>query len=389
MRISFFSSANICGLISVTQREKRIKNLALRCGFLFLDRLIINMDKNNQIPQPDIDSLILKYVDGRITRPELAELESWLQESESNLQYYRQFRNMLDNNYPVNINTGAALEGVLQKINPGKEKSNVLFILQRIAAVLFIPLFLSFLLYFIFSEDNIREHENTFTTITAAFGTVSSFELADGSKVWLNSGSSLQVPEKFKKNKRLVKLVGEAYFEVRSNAFSPFLVQAADLTVEATGTKFNVMAYPDGQSSVTLAEGKVTITEEVSDEKILLLPGQHLAIGAENRVQNVEGGDVYKYYAWKDGKLVFRNDLLSDMIRRISLQYNVDIETLDAGILQNRYRATFDNESLTEVLDLLKLASPFSYREIPPVYQPDGSYSKRKIIITSSKPNQK
>jgi transmembrane sensor len=350
------------------------------------------MEKTTFNPQSGIDDLILKYVDGRITEKELAELEAWLKEKEDNLKYYRQFRNMLEHNIPSNINSGNALEKVLGRISePGKTR-NWLVSLQRVAAVLFIPLALSFMLFFIFHEIKNKQEENRYTTITAAFGTTSSFELQDGSKVWLNTGSRLQVPERFTKNHREVRLSGEAYFEVKSDPSSPFLVEAGNFTVEATGTRFNVMAYPGDKPSVTLAEGKVMVSilkNGHENVRIPLTPGEHLAADPDNPVKSLESGDVYKYYAWKDGVLVFRNDLLSDIIRRISLQFNVDIETQDTCILQNRYRATFDHESLTEVLDLLKLASPFSYKEIQLVSLPDGTYSKRKIIITSAKPKLK
>jgi len=348
------------------------------------------MEINHNSPKTDIDKLVIKYVDGRITRRELDELESLLQDSEDNLMYYRQIRNMLENNVPVNVNSGHALEQVLQRIDHKTKNRKIFKTLQRIAAVLFIPLLISFLIFFMNNEKNRQDEENSYRTITAVIGTVSSFDLQDGSRVWLNTGSSLQVPERFSKDKRQVRLSGEAYFEVRADESCPFLVQAGNFTVKATGTRFNVMAYTGGKPSVSLAEGKVSVSVRRGSGKISeipLLPGQHLAIGNENQVSDIIEGDVYKFYAWKDGKLVFRNDLLSDIIQRISLQYNVDIEAADPGILNIRYRATFDNESLTEVLDLLKLASPFSYKEIQPVIQPDGSYSKRRIIISSIKPN--
>lgn len=348
------------------------------------------MEINQINPKADIDKLVIKYVDGRITRRELDELERLLQESEDNLKYYRQIRNMLENNVPVNVNSGHALEQVLERIEKKSKNRNIFITLQRIAAVLFIPLLISFLFFFINNEKSRRNEENSFRTITAVIGTISSFELQDGSRVWLNTGSSLQVPERFSRDQREVKLIGEAYFEVRSDENYPFLVQAGNLSVKATGTRFNVMAYSGGKPSVSLAEGIVAVSiahENGTVEDIHLLPGQHLIFRNGSQSGDIEEGDVYKYYAWKDGKLVFRNDLLSDIIQRISLQYNVDIEAVDSRILQNRYRATFDKESLSEVLDLLKLASPFSYKEIPPVIQPDGSYSKRKIIISSIKPN--
>lgn len=98
----------------------------------------------------------------------------------------------------------------------------------------------------------------------------------------------------------------------------------------------------------------------------------------------IETGDTYKHFAWKDGKLVFRNDNISEVARRISLQYNIDIEIKGEEIKKYRYRATFENEPLGELLRLLKLSSPIEYSEIKPKALPDGTFSKRKIIIFST-----
>lgn len=348
-------------------------------------------DKNILPDQEQIDRLILRYADGKIGREDLDILEKWIAESEDNLRYYRQVRNILGNSSPMNINTGRALENVLSRTGLRKKNTEILSILQRVAAVLFLPLIITFLLTFYLHDKKDKEEAAQYRTITAAFGTISTFELQDGSKVWLNSGSTLQAPDRFMSAKRIVKLTGEAYFEVKSDASAPFIVQSGDMEVEATGTRFSVMAFAGRQPAVTLAEGKVMVQVRLDGNRLKsfpLFPGQHLEVRKDRSGVDTETGDIYRYYAWKDGKLIFRNDLFSDIIERINLQYNVDIEVTDPEILKNRYRATFEDESLTEVLDLLKLASPFSYREISPVTRPDGSHSKRKIIISSIKPIQ-
>ena len=338
--------------------------------------------------QAEIDRLIQKYASGDISRHQMQVLGNWAKENDSNLKYYRQFRKIFDNNLPHAIQTGTALENVLARIEEKNKGKRIVFILQRIAAVLFIPLVISILLYLFIHHERNQDAEIRYRTITSAFGSVCSFDLNDGSRVWLNSGSSLQVPERFAKDERLVRLSGEAYFEVKSDRSSHFIVETWNFSVEATGTRFTVMSYINQTPSVTLAEGRVTVhtlLENRNLENIPMLPGQHLSIDLNNKGIILEQGETYKYYSWKDGKLVFRDDLLANVMQRISLQYNVDIEIADQSILQNRYRATFENESLTEVLDLLKLASPINYREIDPVSLPDGSYSHKKIIITARK----
>jgi len=259
---------------------------------------------------------------------------------------------------------------------------------QKVAAILLFPLLLSLAWFSIARNVEHRRMENSYNTITAAFGSFSSLELPDGSKVWLNSGSRLKYPMRFSEHNRNVFLNGEAYFEVHSNAALPFIVNTPYFAVKATGTRFNVTSYKNNLTpSVTLVEGKVSV-REVShsshhDTLVFLHPGQHMEYDTLLGKTTIQSVDTYKYVAWKDGKLVFRNDLLSEVARRISLQYNVDIEVIGDKINKNRYRATFENQPLNELLELLKMSAPIDYKEINPVHLPDNSFSKRKIIIYS------
>jgi ferric-dicitrate binding protein FerR (iron transport regulator) len=348
---------------------------------------MMNTEMNNT-NQEIIDKLIVRFADGDINQNELSVLENWVKESNQNQKYFQQFKNILDNSRPDQVLTGDALEKVLSNISSVPINTDWLTILQKVAAILFIPLFISMLWLFLNEKSKTQIDNEKLTSIEAPFGTISSFELQDGSKVWLNAGSSLQFPREFAEGQRNVKLNGEAYFEVHSDEQSPFVVHTKNLSVTATGTRFDVMAYEGRQLSVTLAEGKVNVQTNTSDQKskkILMRADQHITFNADLSTYEIEFGDAYKHLSWKDGKLIFRNDLLTDIMERISLQYNVDVVITDKKIAQNRYRATFENESLTDVLDLLKLASPFTYQEINPVSLPDGSFTRRKIILTSSK----
>jgi ferric-dicitrate binding protein FerR (iron transport regulator) len=345
--------------------------------------------KMKNLNKSKIDQLIQGYSEGKISRDDMLHLERWVQESDTNLNYFFQYKNILDNSSPLNINNGLALEKVLGRISTKKQKPGLFQVLFKIAAVLFIPLLISTLFLWGRRTAEKRDGEKHMITMHAAFGCVSSFKLDDGSAVWLNSGSSLSFPEKFTGEDRLVYLTGEAYFEVKSNEKAPFIVQAERFTVKATGTRFNVMSYTDQPRSITLAQGKVILIVDAKNQPakaLMMKPNQHISIDRTTAEISTEFGDTYKHYSWKDGKLIFRNDLMEDVMQRISLQYNVDIEIADDILLQNRYRATFENESLTDVLDLLKLASPFKYRQINPVSLPDGSYTRKKIIISKSAP---
>ena len=345
-----------------------------------------NMEKIDSV---SADNLIVNYLGGKASEDEILKLEAWIRESDENQKYFNQLKNIWDAAADIPISTDKALSKVLKQINKGqKSKLSFFQIVQRIAAILFIPLLVSMLWLYSGNNFNSSNSNITYNKAVAAFGTFSELELPDGSKVWLNAGSTLRYPDKFSNDNRLVYLVGEAYFEVHSNESIPFLVSTPYFTVKATGTKFNVRAEKNFLTpSVTLIEGKVAVQKNCSDKGngliTLLQPQQHMTYDTLSGHFTIQTEDPYKHFAWKDGKLVFRNDNISEVARRISLQYNVDIEIKGDEIKKYRYRATFENEPLNELLRLLKISSPIDYTEVKPTALPDGTFSRRKIIIYS------
>ena len=345
-----------------------------------------NMDNT---PTGSVDHLIASYLEGKASEDEILMLESWIQESEVNLKYFRQFKNIWEISFELPVSTDKALSKILNQINSGKKQIVYLQILQRIAAVLFIPLLVAFL--WLTAGKNFKNNnpDIAYHKVVATSGTFSLLELPDGSKVWLNSGASLRYPDKFNKDDRTVFLTGEAYFEVHSDKAMPFFVKTSYFTVKATGTKFNVRAEKNYRTpSVTLVEGKVAVQKlnsgNQNDLITILEPNQHMTYDTLSKQITLQTEDPYKHFAWKDGKLVFRNDNILEVARRISLHYNVDIEIKGDEIKKYRYRATFESVPLAELLRLLKISSPIDYSEVNPKALPDGTFSKRKIIIFSA-----
>jgi len=335
-----------------------------------------------------INKIIANYLIGNASKEEIQKLELWVLESDKNRTYFNQMRNVWENTQVLPISTENSLQKVLKSINKQNDGISLWHFWQKIAAVLIIPLIIATIVQSIGIRSTVTDSNPAYHTAVSTAGTYSMLELPDGSKVWLNAGSSLRYPDRFEKNSRTVDLVGEAYFEVHSDVSSPFLVSTPSFVVKATGTHFNVSAYKNYPTpSVTLAEGKVSIFKtcaENPDNLIATLkPQQHMKYVIAEGKFTISNEDTYKYIAWKDGKLVFRNDMLTDVVRRIGLQYNVDFVIVDDKIKHYRYRATFENEPLNELLRLLKLSSPIDYREINPKPLPDGTFSRRKIILSA------
>ena len=163
----------------------------------------------------------------------------------------------------------------------------------------------------------------TMNTLVVPRGRRSSLLLADGSRIWVNSGSVLRFPSHFDEKQRLIEAEGEIYIEV-VKAKIPFLVKTDKFTVNVLGTKFNISSYTDEEeSSVVLVEGSVNVCTK-KNEQIRLTPNQKLSFLAnKNKIETV---DVYDYISWKDGMLRFKKETMSNILKRLSRYYNIPIK---------------------------------------------------------------
>lgn len=253
--------------------------------------------------------------------------------------------------------------------------------LVRVAAVLAVPLLLTSLTlgYLAFHAD---EEVVRYAQVRAAQGTIVRYELPDKSVVWLNAGSELSFPTVFDDAKREVALKGEAYFEVTADKEHPFYVHTpAGPSVYVYGTKFNVSAYADeGAMETVLEEGKVNVL--TADRKVVTLsPGERLLYDKTTQRMLKGKADVYEKTAWKEGKLIFRNTPLDEVLKRLSRHFNVTMTFHNHSGKEYHYRATFRDETLPQILDYLGESASLKWRMEETVKQADDSFSKKSIII--------
>ncbi len=342
------------------------------------------------LEQDELYELIAKYLALTANDDEIELIENWVRLNDENRKYFTQIKNIWESSdktiLPSDISLDSSLKNILSRISSGSKTKSFWFYWNRVAAIL-ILVFITAVTIKIFYNSHYNGNQNiVYNEVYATYGTRSALKLSDGSSVWLNSGSSLKYPDKFCNGKRTVYLKGEAYFEVHSDVTQPFIVQTSTISVKATGTKFCVSAYTnDNLAEVTLIHGKVFVTQTInnmqSKEIAELQPDQHLVLDTLSGKVDIKNEDGYKYIAWKDGRLVFRNEPFSQVIKKISQLYKVDIEIQGNELNDYRYRATFEDESLSEILKLLKLSSPIDYKEIKRKHLQDGTFTKRKIII--------
>lgn len=331
----------------------------------------------------EIDTLIAKYFSEGLTPEEKVVLTTWLNENADGKAYFNQMRNIWQVSRPAfkpeTIDSQSAEARVMGKIRNRKwTQTPVLVWWQRVAAIIILPLLL--LMGYLMNRESLTA-EVAYQEVFSPSGVRSQISLPDGSKVWLNSGSRLKYPVVFKSGERDVYLSGEAYFEVHSDKSNPFVVATERLKVKATGTAFNVEAYStDTVVAVTLVHGKVNVN--INNEKnIDLAPNQRVCYNNLSGTYRLTEADTYKWCAWRNGVLVFRDDRLDYVFKKIGLMYNVDISVKNPQIASQLYRATFEGESLDEILRLMKMTAPIRYEKIERFKTRKGEFSKEKIEV--------
>ena len=315
------------------------------------------------------EDILIRYINGMLTEEEAAEVKNWRAASLENEKLLEQvyFTAQVASRLKVmrTVNPDEALSRFKSRIHK-KEKRlalrQVLGVIQRAAAVLFIPVFLlSAYLFIQQGQGNVRT-----LAVRTNPGVVSAFDLPDGSKVWLNANSELRYPSDFNADTRTVELTGQGYFEVTKNAHKPFIVKAdKDYSVEVLGTSFNVEAFEkDDFVSTTLIEGKVRFDymKNRQSTAVLMKPGQKLTYdSSSSRIQLIETNGESEI-AWKDGKVVFHATPLPEALRMLEKRFNVTFVLSNERLRSEAFTGSFSHQRLERILEIFKISSNIKWR---------------------------
>jgi len=261
-------------------------------------------------------------------------------------------------------------------------KSRFFNLILKAAAVLFLPLLIYSGWNLLSSSDESKE---VCVEITAPAWTRAQFSLPDGTTGWLNSKSGIKYTGDFIKNRK-VELTGEAYFNVKKDEDNPFCVSTGDILLEVLGTRFNVASYNDEKEvEVVLEEGSLRFINISLDHSRLMKPNDLIVYNKELKSISSSVVQPKKYLSWTEGALIFRNDPIDVIARRIGRWYNADVEIVSNIDTNLRLRATFFDENLEEVLKILKMSLPMDYRIQDAAIRSDSTYTRRKILILPEK----
>jgi len=192
--------------------------------------------------------------------------------------------------------------------------------------------------------------------------------LADGTFIHLNAGSVLKYPSNFDGNsKREVFLEGEAYFKVAKDKSSPFIVKTENLDTRVYGTEFNVSAYlNDNTTEVILVEGIVGVQEATkksnfTNNYVIIKPSQKASIGKTLNGLKIENVNVNSYIAWKSGVLMFKNENIGNIFKKLERQFNIEIQNNYSELYNHSYTGVFKSENIDEILTIISTHTNFSY----------------------------
>lgn len=219
-------------------------------------------------------------------------------------------------------------------------------------------------------QKTLRNEKVVYNTLLVPYGKRSTIKLADGTVVWLNSGSKLVYPAIFNGRVREVYLEGEAIFEVSHDKDHPFKVFSENHEIEVLGTVFDVCNYLDENSIRTvLKSGSVQIASKDKDSdnwnKILKLsPGDMSTYNKKENIIKTRKVNVDNYFSWRDGILIFKNDNLKYIMAKLSRYYNVDIVINDGDLAKETFSGYLDlKDDIEKVIQTIQETYNFNYRE--------------------------
>ncbi len=359
-------------------------------------------------PIKDKFVLIARYLDNKCTPEEKHRLYELLISSDNERSFKEELFSLLDkfqeaqdeyrsvdferiyNDLLSEIKYRETKELERQQLQKRRKLKRLVFEVISLAAVFCIAFFLGSLLN---HRDNIiaavPSVSTTYNEIKAPLGAKTEIKLNDGTEVMLNAGSSIKYRSDYNSLNRDLVLEGEAYFKVARNVDLPLVVNAGNINIKATGTEFNVKAYADeGIIETTLVDGEVEISQKGNNDKngILVLEPNQKAIYAIRsdqltieKIKEIEPlavkpakvitdkimvspkTDVEQVTAWTKNKLIIRSENLESLCTKLQRKYDVTFVFLDEGLRKHHFSGILLDETLQQVLDVIKLTAPVDY----------------------------
>lgn len=314
------------------------------------------------------DELLIAYFKGEVSDEEAQQITEWIEAKIEHQRYYQQLCRLFEVSYWIE-DIPEQTEVAFPKKTKALPWKHYVISFMKVAAIFV----LGFALHFFLNWQKTTHHELQHQ-IHVPTGQHVEIMLADGSKVWLNSGSTLTFPSKFNGKKRMVELDGEGFFEVKSDKEHPFIVSTSKYQVKAVGTSFNIYDYQDSpQFEAALLNGKVEVTTNAKKSSVVILtPNQRAALcQGVLKVKPIENANNY---LWRKGILYFNEPLL-EVFDKLQKYYDIEFQIRNSSLTRKspyctgKFRA---KDGLEHIIRVLKETNHFDYQI---------DYESKKIII--------
>lgn len=302
------------------------------------------------------------FLFGKLTFQELNSLMKWCKtSSENELLFSKMLKVRVLRKY-TDFNSSDNIEIALQKLNKKIAQRNTwrkFRYVYKYAAIYIVFFSAGFSLW-----NRYITPEKYISIVVEKDENVKKILLKDGTVVWLNSASSLYIPENFEKDRRLVRLEGEAYFDVKKDSLHPFLVNAGYVNLKVLGTSFNLKTdISNKQIETILVSGKVTLQNSKKQDVIRLSPGEKVTYTHDENRFFIETVDPAIQTSWYLNQMIFDNNTLREIVNKLSLMYDININIQSKKLADRKFRCVINkDETLTEVLDILTFLAPVKYK---------------------------
>lgn len=349
------------------------------------------MEKNLNISSNEKKALI-NYFSGHLTAEDSTILNNWLEKSKENQLLFDQFSDIWQSADFVKHHETIDVEEAWKEIQHRLSKSRsaqqqATFKWLKVAAVLMLAFISGGIGHYFLSQKPASTEPPLLVECVAPLGSRSFIKMPDGSKIWLNAGTTLKYKNNFGTDNREVCLSGEAFFEIEKNPRLPFMVQTSQINITALGTKFNVKAYAEEKTiETTLIEGSVKLegndfklAEDVilkkNEKAIFTKKAQTIEINEKNQppankltevkpktelkiISSVEPDPII---SWKEERWIINNEKLGSLSKKLERRYAVNF-IFDNELLKDySFGGTLEDETLEQVLDAICSSSPIKY----------------------------
>lgn len=355
-------------------------------------------DLNDHIT--NYEELIQRFLFHEASVDEIRLLREWIindNENQRHFEHYRNVRQLLQRSFRKNdYDEQTAWEKLKQLILSSKEvvskRHFYLKQLGKIAAIFILAFFSGLLtLYFIYKPFQ-QDQKIAYSEHKVSYGSKSQLILPDGTKVWLNAGSKLRYSLQFNQTIREVYLEGEGFFDVSKNKDKPFLVKTTGVTIMVLGTAFNVKAYPDEKIIETSvqrglvqvvsnspsfkearkvflhANQKATFDKIIGERPNIAITNKEIPkLKKRDSIENIkpfsiiDAVDVKAISSWKETRWIIERERLENLAVKLERRYNVKVIFDDNKIKSYMFSGILEDESLEQVLSVIKLSAPVSY----------------------------